>query len=112
MLPVHDLHATGMVTERTGSAPMTKNSALVTCASLKIDSKTRINYRVYDGGLVEFSIDDGAFGPLTTEPGVHDLAERTHEALRPTLSAALSAPHPATTRPSAPGVFPILLTPI
>jgi hypothetical protein len=70
---------------------MTRDSGLVICASFKIDGETKVNYRVYEGGLVEFSIDDGAFGPLTTEPGLHDLAERTHEALRATLSAALIA---------------------
>ncbi|MBV9141780.1 MAG: hypothetical protein JO115_12825 [Pseudonocardiales bacterium] len=70
---------------------MTRDSGLLICASFTIDGKTRVNYRVYEGGLVEFSIDDGEFGPLTTEPGLHDLAERTHEALRMALSAALTA---------------------
>lgn len=47
---------------------------------------------MYEGGLVEFSIGDGAFGPLTTEPGPHhDLADQAQQALRATLSAALGA---------------------
>jgi hypothetical protein len=69
MLPAHDLHATGMVTERTGSVPLTSDSGVLVSASVKIDGTTEINYRVYAGGLVEFSIRDGEFDVVTTEPG-------------------------------------------
>jgi hypothetical protein len=70
---------------------MTGGSGVVVCASVKIDGKTEINYRVYEGGLVEFSIGDGEFGPLTAGPGPHGLADRAQQALRATLSAALGA---------------------
>jgi hypothetical protein len=60
-------------------------------ASVMIDGKTKVNYRVYEGGLVEFSIGDGEYGLLTTEPGPRDLADRAQEALRAVLNTALSA---------------------
>lgn len=43
MLPVHDLHATGMVTERTRSASMTSDSGVLVYASVMIDGKTKVN---------------------------------------------------------------------
>jgi hypothetical protein len=91
MLPAHDLHATGMVTERTRSASMTSDSGVLVYASVMIDGKTKVNYRVYEGGLVEFAIGAGEYGPLTTEPGPHDLADRAQQALHAALNAALGA---------------------
>jgi hypothetical protein len=74
------------LTERTGSAPMTSDSGVLISASVRIDGKTEINYRVYEGGLVEFSIGDGEFDLVTTEP-LDNLVDRAQAALRAALSA-------------------------
>ncbi len=70
---------------------MTSDSGVLVYASVMIDGKTKVNYRVYEGGLVEFAIGDGEYGPLTTEPGPHDLADRAQQALYAALNSALSA---------------------
>lgn len=70
---------------------MTSDSGVLVYASVMIDGKTKVNYRVYEGGLVEFAIGDGEYGLLTTEPGPHDLGDRAQEALHAALNAALSA---------------------
>lgn len=69
---------------------MTSDSSVLISASVRIDGKTEINYRVYEGGLVEFSIGDGEFDLVTTET-LDNLVDRAQAALRAALSAALSA---------------------
>jgi hypothetical protein len=70
---------------------MTSDSGVLVCASVMIDGKTKVNYRVYEGGLVEFAIGDGQYGVLTTEPGPHDLVGRAQQALHAVLNSALGA---------------------
>lgn len=70
---------------------MTSESGVLVYGSVMIDGKTKVNYRVYEGGLVEFAIGDGQYGVLTTEPGLHDLTDRAQQALRAVLNSAVSA---------------------
>jgi hypothetical protein len=69
---------------------MTSDSGVLVYASVMIDGKTKVNYRVYEGGLVEFAIGDGQYGVLTTEPGPHDLADRAQQALHAVLNTTLN----------------------
>lgn len=70
---------------------MTGDSGVLVYASIRIDGKTKVNYRVYEGGLVEFAVGAGEYGVLTTEPGPHDLTDRAQQALNAVLNAALNA---------------------
>jgi hypothetical protein len=70
---------------------MTSDSGVLVYASVMIDGKTKVNYRVYEGGLVEFAIGAGEYDPLTTEPGPHDLTDRAQQALHAVLNSALGA---------------------
>ncbi|MGB6165142.1 MAG: hypothetical protein WCF33_24095 [Pseudonocardiaceae bacterium] len=67
---------------------MTSDSGVLVYASVMIDGKAKVNYRVYEGGLVEFAIGDGQYGVLTTEPGPHDLVGRAQQALYAALNSA------------------------
>lgn len=69
---------------------MTSDSGVLVYASIMIDGKTKVNYRVYEGGLVEFAIGAGEYGVLTTEPGPHDLSARAQQTLRAVLNSAVS----------------------
>lgn len=60
---------------------MASGSAVLVSVSVGIGGSTKITYQVHDDGLVEFSIGDGELDLLTTEPGLHNLAARTQEAL-------------------------------
>lgn len=60
---------------------MTSDSGVLVYASVMIDGKTKVNYRVYEGGLVEFAI-----GPVSTAFSPPNPASRTS----PTTPSKLS----------------------